>query len=92
MSQFNAWTAQSSSVLEGLIATVLYQLDPNFARRQAHRLTRHSGLLSTLQVRFPIAAGVFGLSRPVNDVDAGTEDARDGGNPVIHDVERSVQW
>jgi hypothetical protein len=73
--QFNAWTAQSSSVLESLIATVLYQPDPNFVRRQAHRLIRHSGLLSTLRISFSIAAGVFGFSYAVHDVDAGTEDA-----------------
>ena len=66
--QFNAWTAENSSVLESLIATVLYQLDPNFVRRQAHRLARHGGLLSVLRVSFSIIAGVFGLSRAVNDV------------------------
>jgi KAP family P-loop domain len=65
--QFNAWTAENSSVLESLITTVLYQLDPNFVRRQAHRLARHKGLLSALQVSFSIVAGVFGLSRTVND-------------------------
>jgi hypothetical protein len=66
--QFNAWTAENSSVLESLITTVLYQLDPNFVRRQAHRLARHKGLLSVLRVSFSIVAGVFGLSRTVNDV------------------------
>ena len=66
--QFNAWTAENSSVLESLIATVLYQLDPNFVRRQAHRIARHGGLLSVLRVSFSIGAGFFGLSREVNDV------------------------
>lgn len=65
--QFNAWTAENSSVLESLITTVLYQLDPNFVRRQAHRLARHKGLLSVLRVSFSVVAGVFGLSRSVND-------------------------
>jgi hypothetical protein len=66
--QFNAWTAENSSVLKSLIATVLYQLDPNFVRRQAHRLMRHSGLLGLLRVAISVTAGFFGLSRAVNDV------------------------
>jgi hypothetical protein len=47
---------------------VLYQLDLNFVRRQAHRVMRHSGLLGMLRVVISVAAGFFGLSRAVNDV------------------------
>jgi hypothetical protein len=66
--QFNAWTAENSSVLENLIAAVLTELDPNFVRRWANKLARRRGLLSALRIGFAIAAGFFGLSRAVNDL------------------------
>jgi hypothetical protein len=64
--QFNAWTAENSSVLDTLITTVVSELDANFARRWANRLARQRGLLSVLRVSFSIVAGFFGLSRAVD--------------------------
>jgi hypothetical protein len=66
--QFNAWTAENSSVLENLISAVLTELDPNFVRRWANKLARRRGLLSALRIGFAVAAGFFGLSRAVNDL------------------------
>jgi KAP family P-loop domain len=64
--QFNAWTAEKSSVLDTLITTVVSELDANFARRWANRLARQRGLLSALRVSFSIIAGFFGFSRAVD--------------------------
>jgi hypothetical protein len=66
--QFNAWTAENSSVLENLIAAVLAELDTNFLRRWVNKLARRRGLLTTLRIGFTVAAGFFGLSRAVNEL------------------------
>lgn len=64
--QFNAWTADNSAVLDTLIATLVSELDANFARRWARKLARQRGLLSALRASVSLAAGFFGLARAVD--------------------------
>ena len=59
---FNAWTADDGGVLEGLVKTVLNQLDPNVLRRAL----RNRKLMSGLQVATSVAAGFLGLGNVVN--------------------------
>lgn len=61
---FNAWTADDGTVLEGLVKTVLSQLDPNILRRTL----RNRKLMSWLKVTGVIAASVLGVGSVVNAI------------------------
>jgi regulator of RNase E activity RraA len=61
---FNAWTAPEAQVLEGLVRSVLDQLDSNLLRR----IARKRKLLSVLGLGASIAGGFFGLGNVVDRV------------------------
>jgi hypothetical protein len=61
---FNAWTAPEAQVLEGLVRSVLDQLDSNLLRR----IARKRKLLSGLGLGVSVAAGFFGLGNVVDRV------------------------
>lgn len=59
---FNAWTADEKGALEGLIKTVLNQLDPNVLRRAL----RNKKLISGLRFGLGLTAGFFGFGNVVD--------------------------
>ncbi|HEX5989406.1 MAG TPA: P-loop NTPase fold protein [Solirubrobacterales bacterium] len=61
---FNAWTADDGGVLEGLVKTVLNELDPNVLRRAL----RSRKLISGLRVAFSAALGLLGLGNVADTV------------------------
>jgi KAP family P-loop domain len=61
---FNAWTAPEAQVLEGLVRSVLDQLDSNLLRRVA----RKRKLVSGLGLGVSVLAGFFGLGNVVDRV------------------------
>ena len=61
---FNAWTFEGEDVLEGLVKTVLEQLDPNILRRAL----RNERFTSALQALTRIASRWLGISELVNEI------------------------
>jgi CheY-like chemotaxis protein len=61
---YNAWTAERDNVLEGLIKSVLTQIDPNILRRAL----RNQQLTGYVRLTVGAVAGVFGLSNAVDAV------------------------
>jgi CheY-like chemotaxis protein len=61
---FNAWRADESGVLEGLVKTVLNEMDANVLRRAL----RNRQLVSWLRFAVSVAAGFFGLSNAVDQL------------------------
>lgn len=61
---FNAWTFDGEDILEGLVKTVLNQIDPGVLRRTL----RNKKFVRTLKVLSRIAAGWFGISRLVDSL------------------------
>jgi len=61
---FNAWTAEGGSVLEGLIKSVLDELDPNTLRR----IIRRTGGSGWLRLTVTVVAGFFRFGRLVDEV------------------------
>jgi CheY-like chemotaxis protein len=61
---FNAWTADGGGVLEGLVKTVLSELDPNILRRTL----RNQKLMSWLRVGLSIAGSFVGLTSLVDSI------------------------
>jgi hypothetical protein len=61
---FNAWTADDGTVLEGLIKSVLEELDPNALRRAL----RNRRLVGGARFAFGLAAGYLGLGSVVDSV------------------------
>lgn len=59
---FNAWTADDGDVLEGLVKTVLSELDPNALRRAL----RNEKLVSGLRAGLSVVAGFLGLGNVVD--------------------------
>lgn len=59
---FNAWTADDGGVLEGLVKTVLSELDPNALRRAM----RNEKLIGGLRAGLSIVAGFLGLGNVVD--------------------------
>ncbi len=66
--RFNAWTAQGENVLEGLIKSVLVELDSRIVRRFARKLGRQRSVLLIGRLGFAIIARFFGLSRLVDEL------------------------
>lgn len=66
--QFNAWTAEGSDSLEGLIKAVLGKLDRNVLRRTVRQLARQRGLLISLRVVTGVAARFLGVNRLVDEL------------------------
>jgi len=61
---FNAWTADNGGVLEGLVKTVLNELDPNVLRRAM----RNRKLISGLRLSAGVVAGLFGVGNVVDTI------------------------
>jgi hypothetical protein len=61
---FNAWTADGGGVLEGLVKTVLNELDDSVLRRAL----RNQQLMSSLRFGISIAAGLVGAGSVVDTV------------------------
>jgi hypothetical protein len=66
--RFNAWTAQGGSALEGLIKSVLGQLDPNILRRSIRRLAKQRGAIGVARILTAIAARFLGITRLVDEL------------------------
>jgi CheY-like chemotaxis protein len=66
--RFNAWTASGHDALEGLIKSVLMELDRNVVRRQLRRLARQRHLLRGARIGLAMVARFFGLARMVDEL------------------------
>ena len=66
--RFNAWTAQGGNALEGLIKSVLGQLDRNVLRRSMRRLAKRRGLVGMAWIVTAIAARFLGITRLVDEM------------------------
>ena len=62
--EFNAWTADETGVLEGLVKTVLNEMDANVLRRAL----RNKRLMSWVRVVVSVAAGWLKISSVVDQV------------------------
>src|SRR5262245_22097281 len=60
---FNAWTAQRSDALAGLIKSALMGVDENARRRLLRKVAQNRGLLITLRVMITTAASFLHLGR-----------------------------
>ncbi len=87
--RFNAWTAQGENVLEGLIKSVLVELDTRIVRRFARKLGRQRSVRLIGRLGFAIIARFFGLSRLVDELWSQLEvnaKTRNELRDVIHDM------
>ena len=66
--RFNAWTAQGASALEGLIKSVLIELDSNVIRRSVRKLAKRKRLVGVARVGTLVLARFFGASRLVDEL------------------------
>lgn len=83
---FNAWTADGGAVLEGLVKTVLGELDPNILRRTL----RNRKLMSWLRVSGVLAASFLGVGSVVNAIwDKAASDPR-ARNELRQLVEQAI--
>ena len=74
---FNAWTAENENALEGLIKSVLVNLDRNLLRRSVRRLARQQSVAVIARLVLGIAARFFGISRLVDQLwERGEVDAK----------------
>jgi hypothetical protein len=64
---FNAWTAEGDNALEGLIKTVLGELDPSTVRRWGRRLARQQRVMFAARLGLSLAGRFFGLTRLVDE-------------------------
>jgi len=84
---FNAWTAQKSDALAGLIKSALMEVDENALRRLLRRVAANRGLLIGLRVMFIAAASFLHLGRVVDQLwDLMSVDAR-SRNEILRDLE-----
>ena len=65
---FNAWTARGSNALEGLIKSVLGQLDRNVLRRSIRRLAKRRGVLGIARLLAVLVARFLGAPRLVDEI------------------------
>jgi hypothetical protein len=66
--RFNAWTAQGENALEGLIKSVLVELDSRVVRRWARKLGRQRNVMLTGRIGLAVVFRFFGLSRLVDEL------------------------
>jgi hypothetical protein len=66
--RFNAWTASGSSALEGLIKSVLGQLDRNVLRRYIRRLAKQRNALGIVRILTTVVARFLGVTRLVDEL------------------------
>jgi CheY-like chemotaxis protein len=65
---FNAWTAEEDNALEGLIKSVLENLDPILVRRWMRKLARQGPMLAIVRIGFSIVSRFFGIARLVDEL------------------------
>ena len=86
-SWFNAWTAEGTDALAGLIKSALRSVDENRLRRMLRRVARHRGFLAGLRVTFIVIASFFHLARVVDQLwDTLSVDAN-GRNAIRGDLQ-----
>ena len=66
--RFNAWTAEGENALEGLIKSVLGELDPNTVRRWFRRLAQQQRVMLVTRIGFALIARFFGMARLVDEI------------------------
>jgi hypothetical protein len=66
--RFNAWTAEGENALEGLIKSVLNELDPNVVRRWARRTLARPRVVSFARIGFAVVTRFFGVARLVDEL------------------------
>jgi hypothetical protein len=66
--RFNAWTAEGENALEGLIKSVLVELDSRVVRRWARKLGQQRNVLLIARIGFALVARFFGLARLVDEL------------------------
>jgi hypothetical protein len=66
--RFNAWTAQGENALEGLIKSVLVELDSRVVRRWAKRLGRQRNVMLIGRIGLALIFCFFGLARLVDEL------------------------
>jgi hypothetical protein len=87
--RFNAWTAQGENALEGLIKSVLVELDSRVVRRWARKLGRQRHVMLISRIGLALIFRFFGLARIVDElwdrlqVDAKSRNELRG---MIHDM------
>ncbi|KQV04497.1 MULTISPECIES: P-loop NTPase fold protein [unclassified Kitasatospora] len=65
---FNAWTADGTDALEGVIKSVLQRFDRSLLRRVWYRTGRRGPLLAGLRLGVTLLAGVFRVDRIVDEL------------------------
>jgi SpoVK/Ycf46/Vps4 family AAA+-type ATPase len=63
---YNAWTAHGHNALEGLIKSVLVELDPNVIRKWARRVAKQRGVLAVARIWLALFARLLGVPRLVD--------------------------
>jgi hypothetical protein len=66
--RFNAWTAEGENALEGLIKSVLGELDPNTVRRWVRRVAREQHVRLITRIGISLIARFFGMARLVDEL------------------------
>jgi hypothetical protein len=66
--RFNAWTAQGENALEGLIKSVLVELDSRVVRRWAKKLGRQRNVMLIGRIGLALIFRFFGLARLVDEL------------------------
>jgi KAP family P-loop domain len=66
--RFNAWTADGENALEGLIKSVLGELDPNTVRRWVRRAARQQHVMLITRIGVSLVAHFFGMARLVDEL------------------------
>ena len=66
--RFNAWTAQGENALEGLIKSVLVELDSRVVRRWARKLGRQRHVMLIGRIGLAVIFRFFGLARLVDEL------------------------
>ena len=65
---FNAWTAEGDNALEGLIKTVLGELDPNTVRRWVRRIARQQRVMIIARIGLSLIARFLGVTRMIDEL------------------------
>ena len=66
--RFNAWTAEGKNALEGLIKSVLVQLDKNVIRRCLRRLVARRRLMILARIGIGVIMRFLGITRLVDEL------------------------
>lgn len=66
--RFNAWTAQGENALEGLIKSVLFELDRSLIRRSTRRLLKRRDVRLVARIATGVAGHFMGAGRLVDEL------------------------